>query len=318
MRPLCWKTFALFLLLSLIHPGAEAGDLFKTDVSAGCGILSGATEYRIGGRIKTPAGTFRTHFPVSRLDFPINAWLFELRAGMTMKDRLTGTVSWGTELTANPGKMEDHDWQTAPDVLSIYSKSRLDMSADLFSGKFDYRLYQFDLGQYAAAFHPGDRCRMSMGAAFLYRRFDFKAYDTYQTYPAKNTGADFVSGRTLDYRVEYYIPLLELGIDVNTETFGCAGLTIGYSPYAEANDEDRHRLRNLTSEADCDGEALRISFRYRYNFLKQWYAALRLSHLEIKADGTSVTYLNGTWDHSIDADIESRQSRASLVLGCVF
>ena len=92
-------------------------------------------------------------------------------------------------------------------------------------------------------------------AGYLYRQFDFKAYDTFQTYAHPRGRYDFVPGRTLNYAIEYQIPLLELGMLLNIMSHSTIGLSVAYSPLVEATDKDQHLLRGLVSYGDCEGDA---------------------------------------------------------------
>ncbi len=310
-----WKKAVAIMLISLVCFSAEAVPLLQTDLSAGCGQMSGNTEYRVGGKISTANETYKVHFPVSRLSFPVESYLFFLRAGITYKDRLTGSVSWHQNLTDDPGKMKDYDWEMSPADLTIYSKSRLNMGARMLSGEIRYRLYRIDLAGYAPFFHPGDNWQLLAGGEYLYRHFDFRVYDTLQTYPGQNISPDFVPGRTLEYDVDYLIPLLKLGTALELAKGASVELAIGYSPYARAKDEDRHLLRNMVSTADCDGDAWMFSGRLRYLFADKWFAGLLLSYLEIETEGTSKTYINNRLEHIIDTEIISRQSLVTLTIG---
>lgn len=313
----CKTTLFIFFIL-LVGFSTDAAGMFQADLSGGCGIISGESTYRIGGRVTTSAGSYKAHFPVSRLSFPIDIYLFSFTAGITLQDRLTGSISWQKGLTGDPDKMKDYDWETSPGVLSIFSESSLNMDAETFSGKIRYRLFQMDLDPHGSFFDPGDKWQWLIGAEYIYRHFDFRAYDTLQTYPGQSTAPVFVSGRTLAYEINYLIPLVTLGTALKRKDGASAGITVGYSFYARAVDNDRHLLRGLTSEADCHGQALMFSCRVRYPFFKKWFAALFLSCLEIETDGTSQTHINGEWNHTIDTEINSRQVQATLVFGLKF
>jgi outer membrane protease len=318
MRPSTWKTIAGLLILSFISLSAEADSLFRTDISAGCGSISGDTEYRIGGRVRNAGGAYVTHFPVSKLDFPIDAYLLSLNAGITFMDSLVCSLSWGTDLSSDPDDMRDYDWIHSPHELSIYSESSLDMEADLLSGKIQYFFCPVALDRYSSFFAKEDRLRLLAGAGYTYRQFDFEAYDTSQTYLDQSKNDVFVPGRTLTYSVEYRIPFLELGVLLETTDKITAELSAGYSPFVDATDKDRHLARDLSSRGECDGEALILSFNCSYNFFEHWFASLVLSQLTIETEGTAQTHINDSWSYAIEEEIESEQFLATLELGFRF
>jgi outer membrane protease len=313
-----WKITVCLLFISVMGISAEAAGRFQADLSAGSGMISGRTEYSVGGHITTPGGKYQTLFPISKLIFPVDTYLLTLNAGFTCNNRLMASMTWSTGLTDDPGQMKDYDWDVSSGQLSIFSESRLDMDSEMFSGKIQYPFFQADLDHYALFFHQGDQCRLMVGAEYLFRRFDFNAYDTFQTYPGQGIGPDFMSDHTLLYTVDYLIPLMEMGMAVKASGGSSAELCLGYSPYTKAKDEDRHLLRTMRSKADCTGTAILLSCDLRVVFFKQWYAALHLSHLEIETDGISRTITDNEWSHSIDAEIESKHSLATLRIGVGF
>ena len=313
-----WKTIVCLLIYSLIGLSAEATCRLQTGLSVGSGIISGQTAYSVGGHILTSAGGHQAPFPISRLVFPIDIDLFTLGAGFVINDRLECSFDWIQNISNDPGKMRDYDWEIYSGQMSIFSESRLDMDARMFSGKIQYPVFLGNLDQFAVFFHQSDQWRLLIGAEYLFRRFDFNAYDTLQTYPGRNTGPDFVAGRTLAYTVDFLIPLVEMGMTIKTAGGSSAELNFGYSPYTRARDLDRHLLRAMRSEADCEGSAFLLSCDFKFVFLKQWFAALHLSHLQIEADGTSRTVIDNEWDHTIDTEIKSRQSLATFRIGAGF
>ncbi|MEW6078774.1 MAG: omptin family outer membrane protease [Thermodesulfobacteriota bacterium] len=318
MRPSFRKTVVGLLVAAIIGLPAGAGELFQADVSAGCGAISGDTEYRIGGRVRNAGGTYVTHFPVSKLDFPIDAYVLSLNAEIAFLNSLVCSFSWATDLSSDPDDMRDYDWIDSPDELTIYSESDLDMETDTLSGKIQYRFPAIGLGRLPLFFSDADRLRLLAGAGYLYRQLDFEAGDTWQTYPGGSRQDVFVPGRTLNYSVEYRIPFLELGARLETADNITVECSAGYSPYVDATDKDRHLTRNLTSRADCDGDAWLLSFRGSYPFLERWYGALSLSQIYIEADGTADTYINDSWSYSIEEDMESDQFTALLEVGVRF
>ena len=313
-----WKTTACLLIFSVIGFSAAVAGSLQADLSTEIGIISGTTDYSVGGGIATAEGRYSARFPLSRLVFPIDAYLFTISAGLTWNDRLSGSFSWSRNVTDEPGKMRDYDWEASSGRLYIYSESDLDMTAETVSGEIRYAVFQLDLDQYSAFFRQGDRWHFLVGVHYLYQQFDFNAYDTRQTYPGQNIASDFVPGRTLAYAVDYLIPLVKLDTAYMAAGGSSLELSFGYSPYTRAADKDRHLLRDMRSEADCKGTAFMISCNLTFRFSKHWFAALRLSHLEIEADGTSRAVIDNEWDHTIDTILESRQSLAALRIGAGF
>ena len=56
-----WKKAVGMMLIALVCFSAEAAPLFQTDLSAGCGQMTGNTEYRVGGKISTANKTYKCY-----------------------------------------------------------------------------------------------------------------------------------------------------------------------------------------------------------------------------------------------------------------
>ena len=64
-------------------------------ITVGIGGLSGDITYQIGGRYVTPSGNGIYHFPISKLEFPLNIWMISVEESKEF--RKNWRVSVGAE-----------------------------------------------------------------------------------------------------------------------------------------------------------------------------------------------------------------------------
>ena len=313
--------FCLLLLSVLVMPASA-----EVNLSVGGGYLAGETQYQIGGRTIDASGTTNLHFPISELNFPLDAFMVKGQVDASFKDRWSLMASAATNLTDDTGKMKDSDWGvvSSPDTLDIYSESDTEMDALLLEGKVAYVLYEGYYGQTAVNGDTADsdlRFSYTVGLGYKYQKFDFDISDLDQWYPSAPADPhDLVAGLVATYEAEYQIPYLEVGMVMNAADKFLLEISFAYAPLVDFQDEDQHLLRDKVSIADHDwnGTAAFINLKGRYKLTPRWHLGGTFEGLQIESEGRSNAYFGGVWDHSIEHEIESHQYSAFLSLGCSF
>ncbi|MDY6905615.1 MAG: omptin family outer membrane protease [Thermodesulfobacteriota bacterium] len=316
------KTTSLItgMLIILLALPAMAGDWIDADFAIGVDRIHGETAYRIGGTYQTPGGTANTNNPLSELCFPLEIFMASAQADIVVADRVAILLSARTGLTDETRDMQDSDWTSSayPSWRTIYSESRTDMDATELSGRLRYNLYTTHLT--GIAVHTREQYNLSFwaGLGYLNEEFEFTASDTLQFSQDSGFSSGFFPGPTLTYDITYTIPYLEFAATLNVDNKTDLNFSVGYSPYAEAEDEDNHLQRNRVSKAECEGEATLLSLDTRFALTKHWFTGFSVDYRYIEADGPSVTLVNGAWNNTINEEIESEQSIFSVNIGCRF
>jgi outer membrane protease len=321
-----WLT-AICCLLFLSSVPAEA----QVEISVGTGYLAGETQYQIGGTVHLADGsTEKTHFPLSELKFPIDAYMIRGQLDLGFFEKWGLMLRAETNLTEDTGKMEDSDWgvwEGSPTTqLDIFSESDTDMDAVLFEGKLTY---EFARGYYGGVSLDENAVNLdilfsyTVGMGFKYQKFDFDISNLDQWYPSV-PAADhvIVNGLVITYEAEYQIPYLELAMEMAIRESFEFGIGFAYAPYIHFQDEDHHlvRLRNKVNIADhgWDGKAQMIKFKGRYNFNENWSLQTNFEAMKMDSEGEAKSYLDGVWNHTVDHHISSHQYSGYLMVGYSF
>ncbi len=299
------------------------------DVSVGFGEFSGDSTYQIGGYASSNIhGAWVQRDPTSELMFPLDVNLVSLKGDLTFdKNWSLSAEIKNNILDDNAGSMEDSDWGVwysrldwwnDPNSLDVFSKSDAELDALIMDINIRYRVPM------------GPNWRVLGGAGLIYQNFDYEVSDSDQWSPSRDayygydTGHNLTYGNVLDYEVTYLIPYLEIGVflfkgEFNVELFA------GYSPYVKAEDEDRHLLRSMKSEGDCDGDAFMFSIKGGYDFSKKIFFSFRFDQTQIDTDGNEkfISYEdiedNGVPEvGKIEKRIESDQQFVLLSVGYRF
>ena len=299
--------FCLWLLLWIPFFPAVAGPI-QTDLELGVEWLAGETRYQVGDRVATPSGLRDYHFPLSELEFPLDSYLVSMELSVTLRDRLLVTLNGKMNPAGtDPGTVEDSDWLTPGSTPDIYSTSDAELDTQIWSARIAYR------------FFPQKRYSFRAGLGYLYQDFEFEVGDTYQVSRVSGFPTGFFAGDTLFYDITYEIPYFELGARWKATERLSLELSLGYSPWAEARDEDQHLRTGQISYGECDGSAELGSAEIRYLFTDHWSASLRANYCRIDTEGRSTTYdTGGDWEYTIDQEIESEQTSARISLGYHF
>lgn len=282
----------------------------------------GDTTYQIGGTVTTPTATYKYHFPISELEFPLDVYMVSIAGSVEFKKRFIVSTGLKTNITDDAGKMKDSDWGVpfenppgsgswwwyGPDSLDIYSESDAELDALIIDINLRYRFFEKSGWSFSAGF------------GYLYQNFDYETRLNRQWSPSGLSGYDYTgTGEvTLTYEVDYSILFAEIGAQFKIKDKLSIEASLGYSPFVYAKDEDHHLLRSMVSKGDCNGDAILFSLKGQYDFLKRWFLRLGFEYMKIETEGESDTYVYGVYDHTIDQEIFSDQSVIALDVGFIF
>ncbi len=298
-------------------PEYELAEVWGLDLAAGIGALSGHTTYQIGGRISTPLGSGRVHFPISELEFPLNVYMVSLGTNIEFKNKWEVSASVKKNVTDDSGKMKDSDWGAwwlegypwaEQNTLDIYSESDAELDVLMFDVNLRYKLYK----------------GISIGLGYTHQNFDYEISNLHQWYPSYNyyfgmaSPHDRIDGKVLTYEVTYNIPYIEIAFMGKATDNLYVEVSLGYSPIVDAEDEDHHLLQSNVYKSDCDGDAILLSLEGRYDLPKNWFLTLGVDYTRIDTDGRSKAFFSGIYDHTIDIVIESEQVFYGLNIGYAF
>lgn len=315
----------------------------KGDVEVGLERLSGHTTYAIGGGLRIDGeGPGQVHFPISELEFPLDAYLCSVEAGITFADAFRFGLGYKKSLSGE-GTVKDSDWGYwwlngrpwgRQETLDIYSESDGAVDALIWDGRLSYTWHHaLSANQFGL-----DDLGVKFGLGYIRQRFDFEVTDLDQWYPSyplyRNSiesdptlppatkaavkGHILVPGKVLTYSVTYtFFPMLEVGaVAVFHQRFSLEG-GLGYCPWVRAEDEDHHLLRDKVSEGDCDGTAFLGSLKIGYALSRSLTLGLSYDLITIETDGVQ-TQRAPDFAGEIDQTIESRQQYLGLNLGYRF
>ena len=296
---------SLPLVLLLVLPAWA-----RVDLSLDSGYLAGNTTYQIGDSFyssRTGSGT--THFPISELEFPIDAAVARLGL-QTSCNNIEISANASTSLCANDDKMKDSDWVTSSATKDIYSESKR---------KLDYLEGNLKVSSKLFAIKKLD---IKAGLGYTFQKFEFECRDTDQvnltgiTIDGQLVPTGHFAGKTISYEIDYNIPYAELALQSKLDRFDLQA-ACGYAPYVRVYDYDDHWLRNRHSSGKLDGHALLANARCSYRICKPVSVYLSMDYKNIKADGEQhqrgVDSL-GTYYNEIDEKVKSRQFRSDLGL----
>lgn len=266
--------------------GAEAP--VSWSVSIGPAATGGSIAYEIGGRLTEADASEELPFPISRLEWPLDA------IGLHGELRLRLPLGWeawvwgGWIPSSDAGSLEDSDWEYPEGrrVLAIHSQS----DAVLESWTLDAGVRWW----FWRSKRPGGaQLSAGLGAGWMRQSFAWEGRDGVQTYPATpEIPTDSWTGKAIDYELDADIPYLEAAVRLRWPRVEIEGRIAG-SAWARAGDRDDHRLRGIVAEADTRGAALLADAAVRYDLTDAWFLRLRVRHLAIAADGSSHNRVDG-------------------------
>jgi outer membrane protease len=294
------------------NPFAERPDI---RLSVGIGYLQGETSYQIGGHSDSPQfGPYDYNDPLSELDWPLNVIMgsVDLTASYW---RLSGALSYKMNFSDPKQKMEDSDWLTpgAPGQLDVYSESSVTLDAKIFDGNINFEFLKYN------------GWGMQIGVGYLWQDFSYVASNFDQWYPSSpSTPHIYYSGRGITYDVTYEIPYAQLLVNFNTKKLRGA-LAYQYSPFVNAEDEDKHLLRSKVGKGYDSGYMNAVRFNCTYDFTKHFFGGIDLSWRQIQTTGYQRQHQDACaengyreWWGDIDNEIYSEQRECKLSAGYKF
>ena len=295
---------------NMIYESTTFSQGSNTYITVGIGGLSGDITYQIGGMYVTPSGNGTYHFPISKLEFPLNIWMISVEESKEFRKNWKVSVGAKKNYTCAAGKMEDSDWLTEanPSQLDVYSKSDAYLDALLLGINISYKFFE--------------RAHWSLnaGVGYRYQNFDYECKLNRQWSPSGLSGWDATGTGSVDltYEATYSIPYIEIGTQYIFKNKWSLDASLGYSPIVHAEDLDVHVLRAKVSEGDCDGNAILFSLKGRYSVSRSWFFALQLDYTYINTDGRQKQYTDGAWSATVDQKITSEQLFGVLSAGYAF
>lgn len=252
-------------------------------ISAGLETMKGETTYRIGFPVTRPSGvTYGGYFPVSELEWPLDIELARVETGFKTAENFDIQAVIKKNITDPDSTMEDRDW------LTFSQPSRLDVYSDSLISDFSALILDVEMQW---TFARTSQFAVYTGAGFLYQSFEYEGKPIRQYSPSGLPGYYATGdGRVgITYDIEYYVPYLLIGMDLlPAKDFIIAG-KLGYSPYAWAQDEDHHLLREKggkVAEGEMDGYAIFADLSARYNFSPNFFAEVGGTITRIEVEGT--------------------------------
>ncbi len=243
----------------------------KPDLTLGIGRLSGHTTYQIGGTVDTPSGSYKYHFPISELEFPLDVYILSVGGSIEFAEKWKVSVGLKKNITSDAGKMKDSDWGVpfedppgsgswwwyGPDSLDVYSESDADLDALIIDINFRGR-FRFGKSNWS----------LIAGLGYIHQDFDYECRLIKQWSPSGLSGYDYTGtgAVALTYEVTYSIPYMEIGTQFKIKDKLSVEARLGYSPFVNVEDEDHHLLRSKVNKGDCDGHAILFSLEGRYDF----------------------------------------------------
>jgi hypothetical protein len=275
--------------------------------------LSGYTQYRIGGYVELATGESGVvRMPISELEFPLDVAMASIGCEISFSKNIITKLTYKESITSDAGELKDSDWGIAdpeshPNRLDIYSESDAGLDARIVDLKLRGRVYK----------NRTETLQLFTGGRFMYQNFQFEITNLDQWYPSRpQLGHDYVSGNVLDYEVSYYIFAGEFAAQYKKEKFS-VGSSVGIAVVA-SEDKDQHLLRSKVNESDGIGTGALFSLEGKYRITDHWAAAVQIKYISLYTEGESKACFNGSYDHTIDHEIESRQASAALEVEFTF
>ncbi|BDD86207.1 omptin family outer membrane protease [Desulfofustis limnaeus] len=310
-----------FVVASLVAAAGVATAPFEAgaaqyQVSVGTERMSGDTTYQIGFPGVAPNGVrYDGYFPFSELAWPLDIWLARVDGRATINDQWRINLSIKKNLSTPDDEMTDSDWLTPadPSILDVYSEFSI--------SDFDALIVDADIQW---TFLRQDAFSLFLGAGLLYQNFDYESKLLYQYSPSGMPGFAFVGdGRVgITYEMTYTMPYLKIGGDLQLGPRFTLQTSFAYSPLVEAEDTDRHLLRELggkysTGDLDGTGYAVDVSGTYYMTPALYLEAGFHYRYIEVDGEQTQV-YGVGIPIGTFREESESTQTSGYLSVGYRF
>ena len=327
------KAIAIGLAIGLLSSGpvfganevqnTPAGNSVKPigfDISIGTELMSGDTTYTVGGPVvKADGSSEQGYFPWSELEWPLDIWLARVDAGVNIGSswRINGVLKANISDPDDP--MEDSDWGLAYQLgLPGASTSDLDVFSESNISDFDALIWDIDVEW---TFLQRQSWNLFAGLGYQYQKFEYDGQLIQQTlyYLGAPVGVAYGDGSVgITYEMTYKMPYFLIGTDFQiTPGFTVAG-SFAYSPWADAEDEDHHLLRDRVAQGDMDGDAYMIDVSGTYNFVSSWFLEAGFHYTKIDVDGEQAVSISGIHMGTQHEESESTQTSGYLNIGYRF
>jgi len=282
------------------------------DLAVGLESMAGDTTYQIGGHVIYADGSSELiNFPVSQLEWPLDAWLGRIEAGLNLSDtwRMNGVIKKDISDPNDP--MKDSDWLTLSDPgrLDVYSESNI--------SDFSASIYDLDVEW---SFFKNDAFSLYAGVGYLYQKFKYDSQLGHQYSPSGQPGFEYYGDGSVSitYEVTYAMPYFKVGTDFAVNNAFTVQGGFSWSSWVNADDEDRHLLRDRVTEADMNGYAYMIDLSGMYHFTPSWFVEGGFLYTYIDVDGRMDVAINGVRLGSEEEKSKTTQTSGYLTLGYAF
>jgi len=239
---------AVFSLIFLSAASANQNEWGWKDVDATftTGIKSGHITFKIGGFISNGQTIGKAHFPISELIFPRNYKTAQF--SLTLKGHNNWDVLFEleTNLSKDAGLLEDRDW-LSPDSLDIYSDTKTSVSAQEVLLEISNKLDPIELSTNLGVINN------RFGFGLLGQFYDYRGYDTIQSYPSSPMPAISIEGDTIKFKFSQITPFASYQVSHHISKSVRLDSKFRLSPFMFAKDEDHHLLRDKSSQSNTRG-----------------------------------------------------------------
>ncbi len=302
---------------------------FNLSLSAGVSLMQGSTTYQIGGHVSTPTGSDKVQFPLSELEFPLNVYMANIKAGLEYGGKWRLNTGLKKNISRDGGRMKDSDWGIpwedppgsgtyywyGPDHLDIYSESKTRADAVIADAELMYRFKEMEYGTARISFYGGLGYRYQNYSyeCRLIRQRDYRAAAP----PWEKQDAQGDGRVGLTYTVISYIPYIKFSPEIKVHDFIYFEAGVGYSPFVKLKDRDNHILRSKISKGECEGYALMFSISARAVF-RNFFMEIVYAYDFIYAKGKQKQYDSGVWSATIEQKNFSTARTAGVSIGYNF
>ncbi len=291
-------------------------------LSGGIGAQMGAQVWETGGRSQTANGKVEyLHFPISRLEFPLNLAMANFGISYNLTKSLNVSASASKSITSDAGKTKDSDWgvyylqgnpRTYRSTLDIYSESDTDLDSTAVGIRISYTALSTRIFDLAAVL------------GYAYQKHDFEISSLRQQYPSswryfgRNTPADYQRGKVAEYDIAYSMPYAQVMGTFKINRQIIIRLGAGGSPWVEGSDSGNWILRSKTFESKDSGTMVMGFVQGRYDFNKTAFAQLTVEGMKVLVEAEQRQYFSGQYFGKIKQETELNQVSANLSLGIRF
>lgn len=292
------------------------------DLAVTVDLMSGESEFTVGGWATTPTGGERLQWPLSRVEFPLDVKLLTFHGAFHGGERFRAQASVGRTITDEAGTTRAYDWgvrSSDPSSLDVYSTSRTLLKATLVDVHCAYRIWSKPIYRHAI----NSYWAVDIGLGYLYREmgFDVSRIDQWSpsegAIPGSRGGHEHHAGHAMKHDMTYRVPYAQIAIQERVGAFHVE-LAGGYSPLTEVTADGRHMVRGFASDGRYDGDAAVGRLSARYSFHPQWYLRVDANYLYVAAKGDSTITVGGLYDHEIETEIRAHMFAAGVGIGCRF